>query len=375
MSRTIQIRGKDVATEEQPCARACYHEMVFHDAGMAMVAADLQGTITAWNPAADHIFGASAREMIGTDWSQLIPLDERETSARFLFECLEYGKASEFEFALVNSYRQKRYLAALVTPIFKTQEQQIGGLACVRDITNRTILQQRLAQKSKMAALGEMAGALSHHFNNILGGVVTSVDFALASGEPLIQQRVMEKTAAALTRATGLVESLLAFAQGDFRDATLAELGEVLIEVIEQIESKLRGTHIGLEVDLKLIPVVEVPRSALHTVLENLIDNAVEAMSSSGMLTIRADYTDRHARIQIGDTGCGLDEQTLTRIFEPFYSTKGSGDERISGRGLGLAVAHGILKVLNGSVHVTSAIGEGTVFEIRLPLSGVGQPS
>ena len=332
-----------------------------------MVAADLDGNITAWNHAAHRMFGASADEMLGTEWSQLIPAEEREEARRLMSESLHADRQAEFEFSVRDDQGAERQLAAIVTPVTDSSGKRIGGLACVRDITKRVALQERLAQQSKMAALGEMAGALSHHFNNILGGVVTSVDFALASADPDVLSRVLEKTATALSRATSLVENLLAFAEGDFRDATLSELGEVLIDLVGQTEPKLRGTHIELEVDLEMLPVMEVPRLAMLTALTNLVDNAIEAMPQGGTLSIRVDNDAEKAIIQIGDTGCGLDEQSLTRIFEPFYSTKARDDEGNLGRGLGLAVAHGILKVLHGSIHVASTLGQGTVFEVRLP--------
>lgn len=345
-----------------------YFRLLFEQAGMAMVAADLDGKIVACNDSACRMFDVP--EMVGTDWTELVPVDERERAEGLLAECIEAGKADEFEFSVRDERGRSRRLAVVVTPIIAADGRRGGGLACVRDITNRMVLQQRLAQQSKMAALGEMAGALSHHFNNILGGVVMSVDFAMASGDPNVMARVMEKTATALSRATGLVENLLAFAQGDFRDATVAELGEVLLDLIAQTEPKLRDTSINLEVDLKEIPVVEVPRSATLTVLNNLVDNGIEAMPRGGTLSLSVERREEDVIISIGDTGCGLDEESLTRIFEPFFSTKGREGEGTMNHGLGLAVAHGILKVLRGSVHVTSTVGEGTIFEVRLPLKG-----
>lgn len=347
------------------------YRLFFEQAGMAMVAVDLDGRIVAWNQGAQRMFGAGPGEVLNTSWTALVPAEEREAADRYFQSCLQDGRSAEFEFSLRDERGRARRLAAIATPIIAGDGRRRGGLACVRDITNRAILQDRLAQQSKMAALGEMAGALSHHFNNILGGVVTSVDFALASGDPDVLTRVMEKTAKALTRATGLTESLLAFAQGDFRDATLCDLNEALLDAIAQAEAKLVGTPIELAVDLRAIPVVEVPRIAMQTVLNNLLDNAIEAMTQGGELSVALDATRTHAVISIGDTGCGLDEESLTRIFEPFYSTKQRDDQRKLGQGLGLAVAHGILKVLRGAVQVTSTLGEGTVFEVRLPLPGV----
>jgi PAS domain S-box-containing protein len=350
---------------------ADYHRLLFEQAGMAMVAADLQGRVTTLNHAARRMFESTAGGTItGSDWITLLPPESREQAGRLFRAALAEGAVGEFEFTLDDEYGTTRRLAAIVNPIIDPAGRRVGGLACVRDITNRLRLQERLSHASKMAALGEMAGALSHHFNNILGGIVMSVDFALASGEVNVLTRVLERTAAALGRATTLMDNLLAFAQGDFRDATVAELGEVVLDVITQTEPKLRGTDLVIEEQLQNIPVVAVPRAAMNTVLTNLIDNAIEAMPHGGTLTISLDADEHHAIVQIGDTGVGLDEEAQRRLFEPFFSTKKFPGDNERGRGLGLAVAHGIVKVLHGTVQVTSQVRQGTVFEVRLPLPG-----
>ncbi|HRX85876.1 MAG TPA: PAS domain S-box protein [Phycisphaerae bacterium] len=347
-----------------------FYRRVFDQAGMAMVAANADGRIIGWNHAAYRMFGARAEDMLGTEWWDIVPQEQREQARKAGANALTHGETTEFTFEARDHHGVSRRVAAIITPVDAPSGDRIGALAVIRDISNRVVLERRLAQQSKMAALGEMAGALSHHFNNILGGVVTSVDFALASKDPALVLRVLEKTAQALTRATGLVDNLLAFAEGGYRDANLGELGEVVIDLVRRTEERLRDSNIRFDVDVKPIPIIEVPRAAMLTVLSNLVDNAVEAMPGGGVLRISTDFNDQNVMVRVGDTGCGLDEETVTRIFEPFYSTK---DRIASGhslnRGLGLAVAHGILKVLHGSIHVMSAVGEGTEFEVRLPVA------
>ncbi len=332
-----------------------------------MVAADHEGRITAWNHAAQRIFGASAAEMLGSDWELLIPLEEREHASELMRECLSGGELAEFEFAMRDELGNRRRLAATITPVAKVDGLPLGGLACVRDITNRMVLQEKLAYQSKMAALGEMAGAMSHHFNNILGGIVTSVDFALESRNPDVLARVLSTTAETLNRSTELVSNLLAFAEGDFRDASFCELGEVVIDIVKETQARVQGKGISLESRIDLIPVMPVPRSAMMTTLRNLIDNAIEAMPEGGELSIAMSDGGDSARIVIADTGYGLSEEAISRIFEPFYTTKRSDSDPAFSRGLGLAVAHGILKVLHGSFTVNSSLGNGAEFLVTLP--------
>lgn len=343
------------------------HRLLFNQAGMAMVAVDHDRNITAWNRAAQRIFGAPATEMLGSDWDSLIPLEERENASRLMTKCLNEGLVAEFEFAMRDERGERRRLAAVVTPIAKSDGEPLGGLACVRDITNRMVLQEQLAYQSKMAALGEMAGAMSHHFNNMLGSVVTSVDFALQSRDPEVLSRVLGKTADTLNRSTDLVSNLLAFAEGDFRDASFCELGESVIDVVKETESRLQGSEIKLESRIDLIPILPVPRSAMMTMLRNFVDNAIEAMPGGGKLSLTLNDGGDCAKIIVADTGLGLDEETISRIFEPFYTTKRTDRDPAFNRGLGLAVAHGILKVLHGSISVTSRPGHGSEFLVTLP--------
>jgi signal transduction histidine kinase len=310
--------------------------------------------------------------MVGANWWSILPLEDRDRLRADVTANLSRGETTEFNFASRDEHGENRRLAAIVTPILTSGGERVGQLAVIRDISNRVRLQRQLEQKSKMASLGEMAGALSHHFNNILGGVVTSVDFALASRDPDIVMRVMEKTAHALTRATELVDSLLAFAEGDFRDANLGDLGEVVIELVRRLEARLADSSVRIEVDLQSLPIVEVPRTAMLTVLRNLAENAIEAMPEGGVLRVATRLEDHWIAVSVGDTGCGLDEDAIARIFEPFFTTKLAGTQAAGmNRGLGLAVAHGILKVLHGHIQVNSTVGAGTEFVIRLPREAV----
>ncbi|NOX59226.1 MAG: PAS domain S-box protein [Planctomycetes bacterium] len=344
-----------------------FHRLLFNQAGMAMVAADRDGHITAWNRAAQRMFGAASEVMVGSHWTSLIPLEEREGASKMLSDCLNHDEVAEFEFSMRDEHGTRQQLAAIVTPIAEVEGKTLGGLACVRDITNRLILRERLAHQTKMAALGEMAGALAHHFNNILGGIVTSVDFALASDNPDVLARVLEQTATALGRPTDLVNNLLAFAEGDFRDASRCEFGEAVIDVVVETEKRLLGSRIQLNIEIDAIPVMSVPRTAAMTMLRNLVENAIESMPEGGELTITLKDKNDHAELRVGDTGSGLDDETISRIFEPFFTTKRTGNDPAFSRGLGLAVAHGILKVLHGAISVSSSEGHGSDFLVTLP--------
>ncbi len=347
---------------------ADYYRLLFEHAGVALVGTDAQFRIKSWNQATSRMFGAAAGRMVGTSLLAVIPQEGREDAERALKAAVEQGVTSQFEFAHRDKKGVRRQLAVTVSTIPDRKGSGVGALACFRDITNRVQLVEQLAQSRKMASLGEMAGAMAHHFNNILGGIVTSVDFALASTDPEVRQRVLLKSAQALGRATRLVDSLLAFAEGDRRHEEVADLTETVTQLVHRMEPEVRKRGLALRFESQPIPPVRVYRNRINTVLLNLIDNAIQAMQGGDVLTIRLGAAGDKVCLQVEDTGCGMSDDELSRIFEPFYSRpyalRGS---RIPGEGLGLAVVHGMVQDAGGSIFVTSQLGQGTTFTIYLP--------
>ncbi len=350
---------------------ADYYRLLFEHAGVAMVGTDAQYRIKSWNQVTSRMFGAAAGRMVGTSLLAVIPQEGREDAERALKAAIEQGVTSQFEFVHRDEKGVRRQLAVTVSTIPDRKGTGVGALACFRDITNRMQLVEQLAQSRKMASLGEMAGAMAHHFNNILGGIVTSVDFALASTDPEVQQRVLLKSAQALGRATRLVDSLLAFAEGDRRHEDVADLTETVTQLVDRMEPEIRDRGMELLFEAQPIPPIPVYRNRIDTVLLNLIDNAIQAMKGGDVLTIRLGSAGEKICLEVEDTGCGMSDDELSRIFEPFYSRphilRGSRDR---GEGLGLAVVHGIVQDAGGSISVTSRVGRGTTFTIYLPATG-----
>ncbi len=343
-----------------------YLRMLCQHTGVAVVATDAELRIQFWNRAAVRLFGAAAEQMYGTTLLSVIPQDRRAEAEGMLRQALSDGEIGGFEFCHRDGQGNPRQFAATVSPVVNDAGVIVGTSACLRDITNRIILQEQVARNRKMAALGAMAGAMAHYFNSILGGVITSVDFALASDDPGLHKRVLEKTATAMARASQLGACLRTFAEGDFRTADLADLTETVLSVIHATESDLKGSATTVRVNVDAIPLTAVPNAQFRTVLNNVIHNAIEAMPEGGELTVELGPFEGGYRIRVRDTGCGVSEEAMDRIFEPFYSTKGGGGD-VARPGLGLAVAHGLLQMMGGRITVQSKVGQGTTIEITLP--------
>lgn len=264
------------------------------------------------------------------------------------------------------------------------------GIGFVRDLTERNeaiqSLRERdeqLRQAQKMEAIGRLAGGIAHDFNNVLTTIIGYSDLVLSSPE-LADSPVLEdigEIKAAAERAGALTRRVLAFSRRQALQPTVSSLNEVVTDT-SRLLSRTLGADVKLETSLDPESWdVEVDEDQFAQVLLNLAVNARDAMPEGGILAIStsnvyldADFCKKrpgikagpYARMTVSDTGVGMDEDTASRIFEPFYTTKPEGE----GTGLGLSTVYGLVTQSGGHVEVTSKPGEGTVFTLYLPRAG-----
>lgn len=234
-----------------------------------------------------------------------------------------------------------------------------------RDVSERHVIEQRLMQGQKMEALGQMAGNVAHDFNNLL---TTVLGFAgLLKRAPGMEGEALEHLGLiedAARRAADLSSRMLSFARGGLVKFGPVDLRHVIEQTLRLAEGGLPGS-ISVRTRLPSAPViVEGDAGQLQQALLNIVINARDAMPGGGTLTVRLRAAGDGCVLNISDTGMGMDEQTRMRLFEPFYTTKPTG----SGTGLGMAITYGIIQGHHGSIAVTTAVGNGTTFAIRLPL-------
>lgn len=347
-----------------------YYRLLCEQMGVAVTACDRDLRISAWNRAAMRMFGAAPELMIGTPLATVLPAAHRETARHMLTKTISSGETFQLDFTDHDSNGEKRELACTIAPLVLESGERIGASACFRDITARIRLQTEVDGSRKMSALGNMAGAVAHHFNNILGGVVTSVDFAIMRDDPVTDRRVLQQTGKSVMRASAIIRGLLAFAEGDRRGEDLADVTEIISEVADDLDALIREKKITLTVDMPRLPIIPIGRPQLLTVLQNITQNAIEAMPEGGALSITVRHDGKNLNISIMDSGCGLDENAMSHLFEPFFTSKKSlASIDGQGAGLGLAIAHGIVQSMHGAIRVASRPGAGSCFTITLPVA------
>jgi PAS domain S-box-containing protein len=250
------------------------------------------------------------------------------------------------------------------------------------DITDYARLQAQLLQSQKMESVGQLAGGIAHDFNNLLAVIVMDADAALLSlpEDHPVAPDVLEIRQVA-DRAASMTRQLLAFSRHGVNRPKQLDLNDVIREVLGML-NRIIGGNIVLEFEpAEQAARVVADRGQVEQVVINLVINARDAMPAGGTITIATREANAHAFsgmhkpggrtgpwvvLSVTDTGLGMDEETRSHIFEPFYTTKDVG----KGTGLGLSTVYGIVDQSGGAICVHSEVGGGSTFEIYLPRVG-----
>ncbi len=340
---------------------------------------DRQGIVIDVNNAYCKMTGYTKEQILGMSIGELDDIELPEVTAKRIERIVANG----FEFFETRLRRRDGSIFPVeVSATWLPLEE--GRLVCFgRDITDRKQAEAKIRHLEKAESLGRMAGAVTHHYNNLLTIVMGNLEMSmegLPTGCKSAGNLIQAMKAA--NRASKLGSMMLAYLGQTMAQQTLLDLSETCRRFLPALEKELPG-HITFEVDLpETGPIVKANASQIQQVLEIFLTNAWEAIgdqSGAVYLSItRVPPTDipsahrypvdfvpgksDYARVTVEDTGSGISKQSLEKIFEPFYST------RFIGRGLGLAIALGAVKTWNGCIAVVTTPNKGTVFTIFVPL-------
>ena len=344
---------------------------------------DGQGCITEANTQLQRMFGYTSEELVGQPVEMLVPEQHRGTHVGHRTGYVNNPQARPMGTGMELHGRRKDgtsfpleiSLGPLVTP------EGVWISSTIIDISERKKLEQQLQVSQRLEAVGQLSAGIAHDFNNILTAITGNAKLVLADlpADHPLHQNVVEIEKASL-RATQLVRQILTFGRQETPKLQVVKLAPLVGEALQLLRAALRaGIEFRTQFDQEL-PDISADATQICQIVMNLGTNAAHAMGNqqTGVLEIRlervtVDPTLAHSspelhegpyvRLSIRDNGHGMDKATMTRIFEPFYTTKPQGE----GTGLGLSVVHGIMKTHNGAITVYSELGKGTVFNLYLP--------
>ncbi len=344
-----------------------------------VITTDMEGRIVLFNHSAEIITGRRYEEVTGQAIDKVITLYERRkrTPIRNLLSALQKQKGDtspDLQAVLPDAEGKEKLIEGNASAIRDSSGQTIGHVIILHDISEREHLEQELLKATKLESLGVLAGGIAHDFNNILTAIIGNLSLAKSCIHDATElYEIIEDIEAASTRAKGLTAQLRTFAKGGAPVRRTASIAELVQEVCS---FTLRGSNVKAEINIqKDLHYVEIDTGQIHQVINNLVINAMQAMPDGGNLEISCvnisfsepnSYTlpaGEYVSLRIRDHGIGISEEHLSRIFDPYFTTKQTGS------GLGLATSYSIIKKHDGHIVCTSKPGEGTTFTIYLPAS------
>ncbi len=365
----------------------------------ATLVIDREGKVIAWNRSMEAMTGIVKEAMIGKgDYEYALPL-YGERRPLLIDLALRPDEEMEAQYTALQrtgdilfgeAYTPMLspgsvHLSATASVLRNSHGEIIGAIQCIRNNTERRSLEERLAQARKMEALGLLAGGVAHDLNNVLGVLVGYSELMLHDMDKGSHFRKhAESILTAGERAATIVQDMLALARRGVHTATVVDLNRTVQDYLHSPEYGNLCSfypHCRIKTELE-DPLLRIKGSPAHLgkVIVNLVLNAAESMPQGGEVIIRTDnrYLDRPVRgyadvqagdyvvLSVADTGQGISDEDMRRIFEPFYTKKVMGR---SGTGLGLAVVWGTVKDHEGYIDVESRLGEGTIFSLYFPVT------
>lgn len=335
------------------------------------------GMILEANPAAVEQTGYSREELLGMNISRdLRVMGEREDIL------VEWDKEIQSGRRVMATEKKRKkdgteYCTEMVATLIDYKGKP-AALSINHDISNRMLLEEQLRQTQKMEAVGRLAGGVAHDFNNMLTVINGYGELLLLADIPEKIKRSVKEITNAGEKAARLTAQLLAFSRKQIIQPKIINLNEIISDHLRMLTRLLTE---DIEVTTLLQPGlanIKADTGQIEQIILNITINARDAMPMGGKLTLQTSNVDsdrefieqhpdakkgKYVCLTIRDTGIGMDEKTVSRIFEPFFSTKG----RDKGTGLGLATVYGIIKQNEGLIYVQSSLQKGTAFYIYLP--------
>ena len=351
-----------------------FSENILESLNDGLAVLDRNGHVVRWNRQLEELYGIRHEDAVGRPIERMF--DEPIVKmVRGLSAGAPEG-AAFYKIPLVTRHQPARRLLVNLgaTPLRDSHSDVVGSIMIVEDISSRVQLEEQLQISEKMASIGLLAAGVAHEVNTPLTGISSFTQMLLESASPEDPStQVLEKIERQTFRAAKIVNGLLNLARPAQVDSGPCDINAVINDVLSLLEHQFRTGSIQVRKEMAAVsPTVQGVEHKLQQVFLNLFLNARDAMPKGGWLTIATREEAGGAVVEIADTGSGIPAELLSRIYDPFFTTKEIG----KGTGLGLSITYGIVQEHGGTITCDSQVGQGTRFTIRLPLAATqAQPA
>ncbi len=344
-----------------------FNENIVESINVGVLAVDLQDRIESWNSQMEVMYALPRWQAVGRSLSEVFP-------AAFVEEFYRVrqnpGIHNLYKFRMGTPTGEWRTINVAIAPLVTRKFHVVGRLVIMDDITQRMELEAQLSQADKLSSIGLLAAGVAHEVNTPLA-VISSYTQMLAkqlqSDAP--KAGVLDKIIKQTFRASEIVNNLLNFSRTTGTEFTEVNVNKVIEDTLALLEHQFKVANVKVERNLDNgLPAIHANAGRLQQVFLNLFLNAKDAMNGGGTLQLSTQNGDS-VSVRVSDTGSGIAQENIQRIYDPFFTTKTAPAEgQTRGTGLGLSVTYGIIQEHAGNIRVESRPGEGTTFTLDFPL-------
>jgi two-component system, NtrC family, sensor kinase len=343
-----------------------FNENIVESINVGIFAVDLEERIESWNAQMEVMYALPRKEAVGERLHDILP-------AAFVSEFSrlkdEPGVHNLYKFRLPTRTGEERITNMAIAPLVSRNFDVVGRIILVDDITERMELEAQLTQADKLSSIGLLAAGVAHEVNTPLA-VISSYTQMLAKqvrGDERVAP-LLDKITQQTFRASEIVNGLLNFSRTSAAEFREINLNDVIADTLKLLEHQFHTSQVRLDTSFDSdLPLILGNPGKLQQVFLNLFLNAKDAMEAGGTLRV-CTLVNGQVAVEVNDTGSGIASEHVQRIYDPFFTTKGTVREgQRRGTGLGLAVTYGIIQEHAGKIHVESQVGRGTTFHLEFP--------
>ena len=369
--------SRDISERKKLEAKNQELATIVNSSGDAIIGTDLNRRITAWNKGAERIYGYLAEEMIGTTISSLIPPEYEKETQNARERAMQGEQVTNFETVRLRKDGSKIAVDMSLSAIRDSEGKIVGMASTARDITEQKALRQQLTRAQRLEGLATLAGGVAHQFNNI--NTVISGYLEIVRSDAGLPPRLLshlQRAAVGVQRAMDITDRLLVLAEPGSAVSEAAQLDKLAKTILSAHAERIEKENVQLLLDIADTPPVKGDESRLKFVLSSLLGNALDSLIDRPVRTVKVSTgaLKDSAFFEVEDSGCGIPERDLQKIFSPFSTMKGewaspgSPQARVKGVGLSLAISNTMITELGGTIQVQSTEGVGSNFRLVMPL-------